>query len=63
MKLDSDQKALLGCPIITAACVTGVVVPICMAVNRQNPAWLMLWLATGALIGVMCAGLKYWQDK
>lgn len=63
MKLDSEQKIMIGYPIIVSAGMTATVVPICMAVIRQNPAWLMLWIVAGALVGVMCAGFRYWAGE
>lgn len=55
MKLSRDQKLLFGFPVLFAVAMAGLAIPISVAVLRNNPLWLLLWVPCGAVVGVLLA--------
>lgn len=62
MKMNSEDACWLFGPVVTMIFVTGAVIPVCLAVNNNNPLWLLLWLVSGVVYGLAFLGATWVRD-
>lgn len=63
MKLTREQKAMIGFPVVCTLGLTALIVPIVLAIQSENVAWLLLWTATMPVFGVTMVALDKWANE
>lgn len=63
MNLTREQKGMLGFPVVCTIGVVALIVPIVLAIQSENVAWLLLWIATMPVFGATMVALDKWANK